>query len=249
MKQELRKDLLQRQVFGKVAAHVMVIEFQKRGLPHAHILIILENENKILSAQDIDKIISAEIPNPETQPRLFNLVTSHMVHTPCGIGTNRSCMSNNRCSKRFPRPYEDNTVINSNGYPNYRRRDPNNGGYSFKSKRNQIITNEFIVPYNPCLILKYECHINVEVCCSIISVKYLYKYVYKGSDRATMEIQLNNERKRNNQDEIQRYLDGRYISAPEATWRIFAFPLHWRAPNVISLGLFKFFFRHITFIF
>jgi hypothetical protein len=28
------------------------------------------------------------------------------------------------------------------------------------------------------------CHINVEVCSSITAVKYLYKYVYKGHDRA-----------------------------------------------------------------
>ena len=34
-------DLIAGEVLGKVVAHMHVIEFQKRGLPHAHILIIL----------------------------------------------------------------------------------------------------------------------------------------------------------------------------------------------------------------
>jgi hypothetical protein len=41
-----------------------------------------------------------------------------------------------------------------------------------------------VVPYNPYLSLLFNCHINVEVCTSIAVVKYLYKYVYKGHDRA-----------------------------------------------------------------
>ncbi|KAK1694682.1 hypothetical protein QYE76_011379 [Lolium multiflorum] len=35
--EELQKDIL-----GKVKAHVYVVEFQKRGLPHAHFLLIME---------------------------------------------------------------------------------------------------------------------------------------------------------------------------------------------------------------
>ena len=42
------------------------------------------------------------------------------------------------------------------------------------------INNQWIVPYNPVLLLKYQCHLNVEYCASIKGVKYLYKYVYKG---------------------------------------------------------------------
>jgi hypothetical protein len=35
---------------------------------------------------------------------------------------------------------------------------------------------------------KYDAHINVEVCNNIRAVKYLFKYIYKGHDRATVEI-------------------------------------------------------------
>jgi len=45
-----------------------------------------------------------------------------------------------------------------------------------------------VVPYNPWLLLKYDCDINVEVCSNIKSIKYLYKHVYKGPNRVAMEI-------------------------------------------------------------
>jgi hypothetical protein len=38
----LMKDLMKDEVFGPTVAQIHVIEFQKRGLPHAHILIILK---------------------------------------------------------------------------------------------------------------------------------------------------------------------------------------------------------------
>ena len=39
-KDQLMRDLKSGMVFGKVVAFLWVIEFQKRGLPHAHILLI-----------------------------------------------------------------------------------------------------------------------------------------------------------------------------------------------------------------
>ena len=58
------------------------------------------------------------------------------------------------------------------------------------------IDNSWIVPYNPYLSLKYNAHINVEICSTVMAVKYLYKYVYKGHDKALLEI------KNNESDEI-----------------------------------------------
>ena len=50
------------------------------------------------------------------------------------------------------------------------------------------VDNRWVVAYNLWLLLKYYCLLNVEVCSSIKSIKYLYKYVYKGPDRVTMEV-------------------------------------------------------------
>lgn len=76
------------------------IEFQKRGLPHAHILIFLHSSNKYPTPNGIDHIISAEIPNKDTHEELYNLVKTHMIHGPCGSGNRFSwCMKYGKCSK------------------------------------------------------------------------------------------------------------------------------------------------------
>jgi len=46
------------------------IEFQKRGLPHAHLLIFLHSSSKYPTPDDIDKVIYVEIPCPINCPEL-----------------------------------------------------------------------------------------------------------------------------------------------------------------------------------
>lgn len=95
------------------------------------------------------------------------------------------------------------------------------------------LDNRFVVPYNPALCLKFDAHINVEVCTSIASVKYLYKYVYKGHDRLVVELRGNENL--GEVDEISQFLDCRYVSASESCWRIFGFNLHAHYPSVLHL--------------
>jgi hypothetical protein len=63
--------------------------------------------------------------------------------------------------------------------------------------------NRWIVSYNPCLIRRYKAYINVEICTTVQAIKYIYKYVYKGRDKATLKIV--------DTDEIKRYVTCRYI--------------------------------------
>ena len=86
--------------------------------------------------------------------------------------------------------------------------------------------NSWVVPYNPVLSLKYKTHLNVEVVRSTHSVKYLYKYIYKGPDKVMVE-RIN--------DEIKDYLSGRYLAASEALWKIYGFRMHYRSPAVEKL--------------
>ena len=60
---ELMIDIKDRHILGVPVAHVHVIEFQKRGLPHCHMLIILRDQDKLRTTQQIDAIVSAEIPD------------------------------------------------------------------------------------------------------------------------------------------------------------------------------------------
>ncbi|XP_008184146.1 uncharacterized protein LOC103309715 [Acyrthosiphon pisum] len=183
---ELMRDITVNKVFGNVDAYVYTIEFQKRGLPHAHILIILDEDSKLLIADDVDNVVCAYLPDPASERRLLDSVKSHMIHGPCGpLNHNSPCMLDNSCTKKYPKEYIEETVyISDGGYPTYRR--PNNG--LVVNIRGHPVSNEFVVPYNPYLLVKYDAHINVEVCSTVKSVMYLYKYVYKGHDAATLEV-------------------------------------------------------------
>ncbi len=167
------EDIFIKKIFGNVQAHMYVIEFQKRGLPHAHILVILSEDSKPQNTDDFDNIISAEIPDPKTHPATYATITKCMIHGPCGILNPKSpCMVDGVCSKNFPKDFCEETQENKDGYPEYRRRE---NGHSFKvtinnnQKQTEIeVDNRWIVPYNPYLSTKYNCHINVEICSSVI---------------------------------------------------------------------------------
>ena len=97
--------------------------------------------------------------------------------------------------------------------------------------KGEKLNNRWVVPYNPFLSLRYKAHINVEICSTISAVKYLYKYVYKGHDRAIVILQD----REGVLDEIKSYLDARYVSASEAIWRIYGFDLHKEKPSIQRL--------------
>ncbi|XP_022027109.2 uncharacterized protein LOC110928403 [Helianthus annuus] len=134
------KDFKERHLFGKVAAVVYTIEFQKRGLPHAHLCLFLENESKLPTVDHVDPFITAEIPNEEEDAELYALVKDYMIHGPCG------------------------------------------------------------------------------------------------PDRATVAVvQHDSNNEELEQDEVKEYYDCRYLSACEASWRIFSYDVHYRTPSVMRL--------------
>jgi len=124
---------------------IYTIEFQKRGLPHAHILVFLNPKNRCVKPEHIDKIISAEIPDKDTDPELFKIVTSLMIHGPCGPENESSpCMDRNKCTKHFPKKYQNETFIDPDGYPVYKRRD---NGVSIK-KGSCFADNRYVFVQN-----------------------------------------------------------------------------------------------------
>ena len=105
------------------------------------------------------------------------------------------------------------------------------------------LDNRWVVPYNPYLLLRYNAHINIEICSTISAVKYLYKYVYKGHDRAIVEFRIGDSAGNSTNkatmdvDEIVNYLEARYVSAAESCYRLFAYELHANLPHVMRLAL------------
>lgn len=225
-KEALLREIFKDGIFGEAVAHVYTIEFQKRGLPHMHLLIFLSNSHKLRTPDDIDSCIWAHWPDEHMHPLLFETVKKCMVHGPCGaLNPNSPCMENGKCTKRYPKAFQDLTSMDEEGYPLYRRPAD---GRSFEVRGNSV-DNRWIVPYCPYLSARYDCHINVECAVSFGTLKYVNKYIYKGHDRTTLEI--------NQTDEIKLYLDARYVSAIEATWRIYHLPLHSRNPSVVRLQI------------
>ncbi|XP_077249067.1 uncharacterized protein LOC143888491 [Tasmannia lanceolata] len=143
------------------------------------------------------------------------------------------------CTKIYPKSYKNLTTIDENGFLLYRRRK--DGQKPIVQGRK--ISNRWVVPYNLHLLIKYNAHINVELCAKTQAIKYLYKFIHKGPDRATAVLetestttvsQINAIQHEN--DEIKQYLDCRYISALEACWRIFEFDLQGQQPPVERLN-------------
>ena len=81
--QYLKDQLFKKEIFGKVAAHIHVIEFKKKKFSHVHIIIILQEGYKILSKDQFDRYVSAELPDKELYPDLYELVMKNMIHGPC----------------------------------------------------------------------------------------------------------------------------------------------------------------------
>ena len=69
----LINNIFKHSVLGKVVTHVQVIEFQKRSLPPAYILLHFANDDKLETAHDINNLISAEIPDPIVVMRCYKL--------------------------------------------------------------------------------------------------------------------------------------------------------------------------------
>ena len=94
------------------------MNYFRSGLPHIHLLVWLAEP---LRLEEVDEIISAEIPCKETDPLLYEIVTKHMIHGPCGnMNPGCVCMENGKCSKNFPKPFCSETQSDGDGYPKYK---------------------------------------------------------------------------------------------------------------------------------
>ena len=148
-------------------------------------------------------------------------------------------MIENKCVKHFPKKCCFQTTVNNDGFPIYRRR--NN---EILVERNGVrLDNWFIVPHNIDLLVKFQAHINVKWCNCSRSIKYLFKYITKGPNRAILILEENlhvnaftRMQNMTDTDEVKEYLNWRYVFAIEACWRIFEFEIHYRQPAIQRLS-------------
>lgn len=218
-------------ILGKHRAHVYTIEFQKRGLPHMHLLLWTDKNAHIVEGSDVDEVISAEIPDRNTDQLLYDTVTTCMMHGPCGPeNPDPRCWDAEKtvCKKGYwpLKPFTERTVLINNSYPHYRRSDDGRTVTKVIGGQQFILDNRNVVPHSPVLCRYFDCHINVETVSGIQAIKYIHKYVFKGGDRVAWEVP---------QDEVQQHREGRYVSASEAAWHLAGNAMSGSCPPVFRL--------------
>ena len=134
------------------------------------------------------------------------------------------CMFHNeneieKCSKRFSRAFQKNTIVEQNEYSLYQRRnDDRIWTIKLFENRKFVFDNCWIISYNSYLILRYQTHVNVEICAFVQIVKYIHKYIFKGDAQIILKIDEN--------DKIKRHLNDRYIDPSQIAWKLFEFSMH-----------------------
>jgi len=144
-------------------------------------------------------------------------------------------MKDDKCSKNFPKSFQEETIVDDFGFTIYRRRE--DGRHVIMN--GVILDNRNIVPYNMNLLKKYNAHINIEWCNKSNMIKYLFKYVTKGGDRTKIYFEVTSKTTIASPvpvlapcDEIQEYIAARYLSVCEALWRTFEYDIYYRVPPV-----------------
>ncbi|MBW0522192.1 hypothetical protein O181_061907 [Austropuccinia psidii MF-1] len=198
--QSLVQDLTKNKRFGMVKSYVYTVEFQKGGLPHAHIIVILHDQYVPRTLDSVDSLVTAETPDRFSEPGLLKIVTSTIFHGPC-TETSR-CWGRFGCKYGYPKSFVEQTSFRHDAYPACHQRH----GPTFETN-GRTYTNKDVVPYNKYLSMRYKFHINVEIPYGIKALKYLYKYICKGKDRTCLNLEVNNETKA--------FLDSRYIGPSE----------------------------------
>src|SRR3984957_2616116 len=178
--------------FGKAIYIIKVIEFQKRGLPHGHIIMKVCRRSFSFSLQliflnykchpelpidEIDRIIKAELPSDN--PRLCAKIKKFMTHSKDHLTRETSCCNKDgKCIYHFPHPITPQTWIDDDSRVHYKRSKDEDG---------------WIAPHIPELIDELDCHIYVDIVLTVSIFSYLYKYLHKGPNQTWFHIDHNSE--------------------------------------------------------
>ncbi len=224
--------------FGPYRAYIYTIEYQKRGLSYTYIIVFIHAGHVFFKLEYINNLIRVKFFNRQLNPdkSLTVIIKQTLIYgfyNPLNLISlyiiKKYLNDSLICIKRFPREFNKTIIINADGYPIYRRRRIIDNKIIIQGP-NSRFNNYQIVSYNPFLIYFFKIHINVEVCITIKTVKYIYKYIYKGHDKATLQIYKI--------DKITRYITCRYINLTQTIQSILEFPTHKEWPTIIRLDLY-----------
>lgn len=137
------------------------------------------------------------------------------------------------CKAGFPIPFCEQTNL-AGKFPEYRR--PDNGRVISKPNQQGVeetFTNQWVVAFNRYLLLRFNAHINViKVADSRGGCLYVLNYIYKGQDEANVRLC-----RADNPNEILNFIQGKYISAHEADYRIKSYPMYFNSHTAFHLAV------------
>eukprot|EP00663_Eupelagonemidae_sp_cell21sb_P007461 gene7461-4256_t len=223
---------------------VYVIEYQERGLPHAHLVYRVEAQDgsQPLLAEHIDRVVQARFPDkdpatgkykPEDE-RYVELIKKHMIHH-CSTregGCRPPGWQYLRCKDGFPFPICAMTHVDPRGFVEYARLTEEDGR---------------VVPHVREILEELDCHYCRLVASLSKVLKYLMKYLHKGPDTASSKIvalrkstKFGPPRELAQEeivDEVHQYQYERHVGACEAAWRLCAFTNHHIWPTTRSINV------------
>jgi hypothetical protein len=166
--------IISQKIFGKVKAYMWRLEYQKRGLPHIHLL--LWTDINVADPEVVDKYFTAELPRMEIyQDRkkeinvIRELALKYQVHH-----CTRRCTGTKKpgCCYNFPKKIGPETTTTGH-WMQLRRREKEDA---------------WIVPYNPIVLYYWRGHSNFEVVSVDGVVGYLFKCAFKHTDSDVINL-------------------------------------------------------------
>ena len=146
-------------------------EFQNRGAIHTHGIAYL---SKSIPELIDSNIIRADMPDPNLEPELYELVKKHQIHT-CNSHCGGPAPPGSRCNKKgFPQPYSNTTYEDSNSLR-----------YIYRRTKEEDL---YVVPYHAPTLLLWNGHVNFQYVTTCQFAKYMTKYVTKSKPAEYFDI-------------------------------------------------------------
>jgi Helitron helicase-like domain at N-terminus len=187
--------------------YAVATELQKRGLPHFH--SVHHYPGRSWSARQVDEVSWTHVPTDADErrfPGVRALVLQFMLHSHserCGF------YRTGHCCWRYPQPPVAETYCDANG--------------KWHTWRRAGELEQRVVPYNPTLLTRLNCHACVMVTSGTTSIGYLLQYNCKGD--ATIRAKIAEAREECAErgcavDEVQVFQTHRVVGASEAMLRV-----------------------------
>ena len=179
------------EVLGTVDHFYWKKEYQARGAPHYHVLLWIKDA-PVIGRDDPDEVlgwiqerITCHIPNKESDPELYNLVTRYQMHKCSGYCKRKRKCGNvfiTRCKFGFPRIPCESAKLN-----------PVTDSLKSRSKIYHLARAESetrVNDYNPLLLLLWKANIDIQFVAesSLALAHYVSGYVTKAEKSSMQEI-------------------------------------------------------------